>query len=164
MNGAEKKSGRRREREREMDARTRPLGSRASTSLSLLFSPSLPVLRHSLPASPSIRALWYPFCFRPRYFSCLRPPRFLARDAAIRQFFLITCSLKSALIAHDSFPGTFFNSPSISSVRTGIFLYLEMSILIYLNANLVAFDIIYYRQSKCYLFHFYVLLEFINFK
>lgn len=83
MSSAEKKSGRRREREREMDARTRPHGSRASTSLSLLFFPYSPA---SPPVSPSNRAPWYPFCLRPRYFSCL-PPRFLARDAAIRQFF-----------------------------------------------------------------------------
>lgn len=87
MSEAEEKSGRRREREREMDARTRPLGSRASTSLSLLFSPS--PWFSAIPARLTLqpRAPWCPFCLRPRYFSCLRPPRFLARDAAIRQLF-----------------------------------------------------------------------------
>jgi len=83
MSGAEKKSGRRRERERETDARTRPLGSRASTSLSLLFSPSpcsLPSLRPPHPPSAHRGIL---FAFILAIFLAY-DRRFLARDAAIR--------------------------------------------------------------------------------
>lgn len=97
------KSGRRREREREMDARTRPLGSRASTSLSLLFSPS----PCSLPALPPVS---HPPFARCGILFAFVLAIFLAYDRRVfshvtrlfGSFFLITCSLGSTLIANGS--------------------------------------------------------------
>lgn len=124
MSGAEKKSGRRREREREMDARTRPLGSRASTSLSLLLPPSPPVPPPSPPVSPSIRALWYPLF-------ALVLAIFLAYDRRVfshvtrlfGSFFLITCSLRPTPIANDSSSGGCFQTALqlLISVHIGMF-------------------------------------------
>jgi len=110
------------------------------------FFPVTPCSLPSLPVSPFIRALCgILFAFVLAIFLAYDRRVFSHVTQLFGSFFLITCSLKSTLIANDSSPGTFLNSPSINSVRTGIFLCLEMSIVIYLNANLVVFDIIYYH-------------------
>lgn len=86
MSEAEEKSGRRREREREMDARTRPLGSRASTSPFPAFFPVtlFSAILARLTLQPRVVVSFLP---PSSLFFLPMPPRFLARDAAIRQLF-----------------------------------------------------------------------------